>query len=256
MALGEITVLCEGQLEGRDIRWLGLALDAAGLSRSIDVTPAGSKTNLKPTILGLRQSLQTRRVYALRDRDFLTTDLLTKDLDAGICPLRRHCLESYLLEPLLLESAFGITGIEKILTERAGARLFLDVARASVEDFAFSLRGLRPSFDSDAPRTIEEAVEAVQRVISEFIAGLVAPDAATLTDRFAKDMQADRLWTRVDGKALLGEIEQYLRGSVLPGGDIEGRLFKWCATNGPPSSLVEDVRHALGVLSALPPAIA
>ncbi len=88
MSLGEITLVCEGEPEGRDIRWLGLALDKLGVAKAVEISPSGSKANLVPTVRALRAQAQAR-VYAIRDRDFLHATLLEKNLGDGLFPLRR-----------------------------------------------------------------------------------------------------------------------------------------------------------------------
>ena len=63
------------------------------------VVPAGSKVNLAATVAGMREALGTMRVFAVRDRDFLRTEHLSKDESKGVYSLRRYSIESYMLEP-------------------------------------------------------------------------------------------------------------------------------------------------------------
>src|SRR5689334_5108220 len=106
MSQDEITLVCEGQQRGRDVRWLNLTL--SHLAQSFEPSgrvrpvPGGSKADLGATVRGLREVLGTQRVYAIRDRDFLRAELLTKDLAAGVYPLERYCIESYVIEPDVL----------------------------------------------------------------------------------------------------------------------------------------------------------
>jgi len=100
MSRGDISLVCEGEPGGRDINWLGLVLgelaESFELASRVRVVPAGSKANLSATVRGMREALGTRHVYAIRDRDFVPTDLLTKDVPSGVYSLERYCLEARL----------------------------------------------------------------------------------------------------------------------------------------------------------------
>lgn len=247
MSLGEITLVCEGEPEGRDIRWLGLALDKLGVAKAVEISPSGSKANLVPTVRALRARGQAR-VYAIRDRDFLHATLLEKNLGDGLFPLQRHCLETYLLEPELLEAAVGAREMKSKIEQLAEERFWLDVGRAVLEDFAFSLRTRRPTFDDEDGMPVDrsETERKLKSKLEEFSGHLKIPDVAAGVDRFQHDMQDDPKWTRVDGKSLFKAVEKEL----APGGDLERKLFVWCSEKGAPDALVRDVRLALEKLGA------
>jgi hypothetical protein len=176
--------------------------------------------------------------------------LLEKDLGRGVSPLQRHCLETYLLEPDLLQNAVGARDVRSKIEQLAENRFWFDVGRAVLEEFAFSLRGRRPTLhDTDEMPTDRNATEQKLRAkLEEFTAHLELPDVATVVGRFQQDMEAPDKWTRVDGKELFRAIEK----EIAPGGDLERRLFFWCSENGAPEALVGDVRIALEKLGAWP----
>lgn len=249
MSLGEITLVCEGEPEGRDIRWLGLALDKLGVATAVEIAPSGSKANLLPTVRSLR-ALGRAGVYAIRDRDFLHATLLEKNLDDGLFPLQRHCLETYLLEPDLLEAAVGVREMRAKIERLAEERFWLDVGRAVLEDFAFLLRSSRPTFDDEDGMPVDwsETEKKLKAKLEEFVGHIELPDVAAVVERFAQDMQDACKWTRVDGKELFKAVEKEL----ALGGGLERRLFVWCSEKGAPDALVRDVRIALEKLGAWP----
>lgn len=68
MSQDEITLVCEGEQRGRDVRWLNLVFSELALTRSFDpagqvrVVASGSKADLCATVRGVRQHLATQRV--------------------------------------------------------------------------------------------------------------------------------------------------------------------------------------------------
>lgn len=73
MSQDEMTLVCEGQPRGRDVRWLGLVMgqlsETLDIAGKVRVVPAGSKADLGAAVRGLRESLRTARIYGIRDRD-------------------------------------------------------------------------------------------------------------------------------------------------------------------------------------------
>ncbi|XXX82307.1 hypothetical protein WMF30_26465 [Sorangium sp. So ce134] len=260
MSQDELTLVCEGEPRGRDTRWLTLALGHLALTESFEpaarvrVVPSGSKADLCATVRGMREYLKTRRVYAIRDRDFLRTELLAKDVSAGVYTFERHCIESYLVEPCVLEAVFGVSAVEDKLSALAERRFWPDVGRAVLDAFGYELRRDRPSLGGEAPASEADVVSLVAAKIESFRAQLAARplDASALVGVFARDMRMSPLWTRVHGKELLNAIENELRDSGHNAADLESRLFKWCSQNSPPGPLVAEVKRLLVTLLDLP----
>ncbi len=256
MSQVEITLVCEGPPQGRDVRWLNLVLSQLAESFEpasfVRVVPGGSKADLGAAVRGLREARGSRRVYAIRDRDFLRANLLTKDVDHGVHSLNRHCLESYLVEPRTVEEAFGLRDVEARLLALAQQRFWPDVAGAVLDDLGYSMRKPRLSLDRETPASKEEVTQTVTSKLDDFRRELaeLPLDVAALVDLFALDMNVVPLWTRVNGKELLKQLEKELGNSVLPGGELERHLFKWCAEHGPPEPFVADVKRMLESLLA------
>jgi hypothetical protein len=221
------------------------------------VVPAGSKADLAATVRGMREALttpemrkarETPRVYAVRDRDFLRAELLGKGEPDGVYSLVRHCLESYLLEPEGIERALGLSGVEEQLLTLAERRFWTDVASAALDTVGYDLRKEgRLHLEKDAPADKAEVKHLVAARRATFVAGLTAKsvDVEALVDAFERDMRSAPLWTRVDGKELMKSFAAQLGKEVLPGGDLEARLFTWCSKNGPPAPFVAEVKCIL-----------
>ncbi len=247
----DIRLVCEGQPQGRDIRWLALALsELAGSfepASTVRVVPGGSKADLGAAVRGLRETLGTRHVYAIRDRDFLPSKLLAKDVGHGVYSFNRHCLESYLVEPKTIEDALGADSVEARLLLLAERRFWPDVARAVLDAVGYEIRQPRLSLGSSAPDSKVEVMQTVTVMLGDFRQQLaeLKLDVEELVNNFSRDMDVAPLWTRVNGKELMAQLEDELRSSVLPGGDIEGRLFRQCKLHGPPEPLVAEVRQIL-----------
>ena len=250
MAMDDIRLVCEGVTPGRDQRWFNLVLGAlaetfepAARGRPV---PAGSKANLLATVRGMQEALSSTQVVAIRDRDFLQASLLDKD-KPHVHSLRRHCLESYLLEPEVLEKALGVTNVEQKLLLLAEDRFWPDVARAVLDAIGYELRQDRLRLGDELPVDKATVATIVQSKLDSFRSDLASKpiDILALVDAFAVDMRSDPLWKRVNGKDLLKTFASSLDSTILPGGDIESTLFRWCAENGPPRPLVSEVRAIL-----------
>ena len=136
-----VTLVCEGVPDGPDVRWIGLVLGKLAESfepaSRIRPLPAGSKADLGATVRGMRKALRTPHVYAVRDRDYLRAELLGKDEAGGVYALTRHCLESYLVEPELLEAALGLHRAEEKLLAIAERRFWPDLGRAVLDAIGY-----------------------------------------------------------------------------------------------------------------------
>jgi hypothetical protein len=246
MSLKAATLVCEGVMGGRDHRWLALVLGELGAGH-VNVGPAGSKANLGATVRGMREALTTPRVYAIRDRDFLRAELLRKDEADGVYSLERHCLESYVLEHEVLEKALGLSGVGAQVLALAERRFWPDVARAVLDDVSYKLRRERLHLEEDEPTDRAEVAELVKARRAVLVSKLAAEhmDVEALIDSFELDMRSAPLWTRVNGKELMKSFAAQLGKQVLPGGDLEAKLFTWCSENGPPSPFVAEVKRIL-----------
>ncbi|AGP37235.1 hypothetical protein SCE1572_23780 [Sorangium cellulosum So0157-2] len=193
-------------------------------------------------------------MYAIRDRDFLRTELLAKDESAGVYSFERHSIESYVVEPSVLEAVFGVSGIEDKLSALAERRFWPDVGRGVLEHFAWELRRDRPSLGGEAPASEADVVSLVTAKIESFRAQVaVKPlDAPALVGAFARDMRMSPLWTRVHGKDLMNAVEKELRDAGHNAADLESRVFKWCSQNSPPGPFVAEVKRLLVTLLGLP----
>jgi hypothetical protein len=259
MSQDEITLVCEGEPRGRDIRWLNLVLGHLAASFEpagrVRVVPSGSKADLGATVRGMREALRTRRVYAVRDRDFLRNELLAKDEPAGVHSLQRHCLESYLVEPSVLEEVFGLHGAEATLLQMAERRFWPDVGRAVLDAVAYELRRDRPHLGEDEPGDKAEVARIVTSKLQHFRDAHAAKpvDVEAWVERFERDMRSTPVWMRVNGKELMKALAGDL-GASIPGGDIEGALFRWCSNASPPGPFVAELKRLVEVLDSTAPA--
>lgn len=255
MSRNDISLVCEGEPASRDIRWLGLVLGQLAESfepaSRVRVVPAGSKADLGATVRGMRKALGTRHVYAIRDRDFLPGDLLAKDIPSGVYSFERHCLESYLIEPDLLEAALRWSGAHERVLALAEARFWPDVARAVLDASTYELRRDRLHLEGGLPADKADVTRIATSKLLAFRTEFAAKpvDIEKLVDTFEGDMRSAPLWTRVNGKALMKSVAVDVGSMLLPSGDIEAALFKWCSRNDPPAPFVAEVKR---VLEALP----
>jgi hypothetical protein len=256
MSQRDVVLVCEGQPRGRDVRWLNLVVSTLAesyeLAGNVRLVPGGSKADLGATVRGMREALRTPRVYAVRDRDFLLAELLGKDEGAGVYSFERHCLESYLLEPETVESALGVHGVAEKLRTLAEDRFWSDLARATLDAVGYELRRERLHLEEEIPASKPEVTRIVKAKLVAFLEDLAANslDIDALVTSFEHDIVAGPLWTRVNGKELMKSLAAALGTSVLPSGDIEAELFKWCSKNGPPTPFVAEVKRILQGLPA------
>jgi hypothetical protein len=256
MSQDEITLVCEGEPRGRDVRWLNLVLGdlAMSLDRAgrVRVVPAGSKADLRATVRGMREALRTARVYAVRDRDFLSADLVGKDEAGGVYSLSRHCIESYMAEPTLLATALASDGMEERILALAERRFWTDIGRAVLDAVGYEMRKDRPHLGEKLPVDKADVIRTVTEKLDGFRRDLATKPLAVevLVESFEQDMRSAPLWMRVNGKELLRSLAQGLDAAALPGGDIEATLFAWCSKNGSPEPLVLELKQ---ILDRLPP---
>jgi len=226
------------------------------IARKVDFRPGGSKVNLAPAVADHRRVHSTQLAFAVRDRNFMPAQLLQKNRELALSgktpppyPLRRHCLESYLLEPAFVRTAIGVD-IHAKLGEMVEARRWTDVCRAVHEDVAYRVREPRPSTKAK-PASEEEAVEAVREALRQYNEKVDASreeiDAAAIVHAFASDFDADGpLWTRLDGKKLMGAIEQWLGNeSLLPGGDLKKKLLDHAKLHSVPEPLASEMEELI-----------
>jgi hypothetical protein len=168
-SLDDITLLCEGvdqsvdqgdEERPVDVRLLENARQAARamqpIALRVTIRPAGSKSDMPAAIRAHRSTEPPRRAYAMRDRDFLRRPLLEDERVRAVStakealehprayPLRRHCIESYLIEPDFVEVALEVSGVAAKLSEFAEQRRWPDVSRAALEDVGYRARRARP----------------------------------------------------------------------------------------------------------------
>jgi len=251
MSQDEIRLFCEGEPRGRDVRWFNLVLshlaETFEPAAHVKVMPAGSKADLSATVRGARRAFNTSLVYAIRDSDFLRTELLAKDLNSGVYSLQRHCLESYLVEPRVLEGALRSTGMEDKLHTLAERRFWQDIGRAVLDAHGYEMRKSRLHLGDSLPLTKAQVTEIVRSKIAGFHGDVANMpfNVEAHVEMFEHDMRSGPLWTRVNGKELMRSLAEELGESALPGGDIEAALFKWCSKNVPPTPFVEEVQRIL-----------
>jgi hypothetical protein len=272
-SLDDITLLCEGvDQRSVDVRLLEIVRQAARamqpIALRVTIQPAGSKSDMPAAIRAHRSTNSSRRAYAMRDRDFLRGPLLDDERVRAVStakealehprayPLRRHCIESYLIEPDFVEAALEVSGVAAKLSEFAEQRRWRDVSQAALEDVGYRARQARPTLGKAAPHSFEDAVASVSAALSiyepEVKQELGKPTPEELVQVFAQDFaDAGPLWTRVDGKRLLLALEDWFRTSgVLPGGDLTGELLRYAAEEAPPTPLVEEMAAFLALISA------
>lgn len=270
--LDEITLLCEGEDQGVDVRLLEtarVALEhAIPIARRVTIRPAGSVVDLPASMRAHRAIRGSRLVFAVRDRDYLRSNQVSAAREAALdphtgegqlkpYPLGRHCIESYLLDPAFLGGALGEevrpAGIDLVarIEHLAGARRWVDICTGTLEAINRDLRNKNRASCKTEPKSrqeaLTEALEALaryRRKAGDILAGV---DIALELDALTADIAADGpLWTRVNGKEILDQIEQELR--VVPrlkGGDLKQRLLMHARTHAAPEPLIEEMRELL-----------
>ena len=262
----EITLYCEDKGEGRSQRILEAAVSA--LSGELPFAPTvrpgvDSKSDVQVrTKFARTQSGPRLRVFGVRDRDFLTQPLVLnarrhafhdKPQSVTSWPLSRHCIESYLLDDDMLTAAVpdaSLDALHAALDAAAGARLWLDVARGTLEDLAYRLRRIRQQDIeerlADRAAALRVTLGVAEQMRRELDGASSEERLASHLDALASDMTANGpLRCRVDGRELIYELEVALgkkRGLLLD------RLTQH-ARRAPPAALVADVR---AILEAMP----
>lgn len=270
--LDEITLLCEGEDGGEDARLLELARAAieidTPIARRITIRPAGSKLDLPAAMRAHRVLRRSRLVFAVRDRDFLRADQVRtargtalspdiRDNELKAYPLFRHCIESYLLDPVFLGRALGeelrpagIDIVERI-QQLAAARHWMDICRGTLETMNRKLRDGNRAACKTEPKTRNDAIAEAQGALTRYRAKALEVldgfDVAREVDALDADMAADGpLWARVDGKEMLAQLEQELRAVPrLKGGELKKRLLKHADAHAVPEPLIEEMRTLL-----------
>jgi hypothetical protein len=259
----DITLYCEDRSNGRSQRILEAAvgrlrgvLPFAPAVRPVGVT---SKNDVQVrTKFARAQTKPSLRVFGLRDRDFLTRPLVAdgrgRAFDADFqrvtpWPLSRYCIESYLLDDDVLGVAapeIALDVVHAAIDAAAGARLWLDVTRGTLEDLAYRLRKVRQGAVEGRPldraatlRAVLDAADAMRAELADASAEKLVTDHL---DALAADMAEDGpLRSRVDGRELVYDLEPALgfeRGRLLEKLERSARLH-------PPAALLADLREAL-----------
>jgi hypothetical protein len=268
--LHDVVLPCEGVDQGNDVRLLESARQVLAahipVVRRISVLPAGSKASFAAVLRAERARARgaPRPVVAVRDRDFLERAVLD-DLreravrsDAEVAwPLRRHSIESYVLDPEHLSGAAGVVAAdaERLLCDLAEERRWVDAVRGALEDAAYRVRGPRPPPVCGPIGSERDAEDIARRCVGEWAAQvgkeLEAERAVVKLGKLARDFERDGPpWTRVDGKELLVALEIKLRAEgKLPGGGLARRLVDHAERARPPGPLVEDLRILFAALT-------
>ena len=244
-ALDGITLLCEGVDQGPDVRLLESARRALRhvlpLAELVTVRPAGGLEELNDRVRAGKHHTSGEKVFGIRDRDFLTAKLLAEFRDRatqhpplGPWPLSRHTVESYLLDPAYVATVTGIAAevVAQALDDLATARLWHDAGRATLRRAAFEVK--RQEWP-DSPKAWDEAgvLAELPGILAKWQADSaslpVMKDSAGTCHEFVADFQKETLWTRVDGKHLLGPLSTRLRSQ-----DLKHDLLAYAETHAPP----------------------
>lgn len=269
----DITLFCEDAPRGLTARLIEAALQdlrkEPGLGFAGLVAPNGSSSKNDVQVWTRFARIQDYRAVGLRDRDFLSKDLVadlrSKAFDRDpknvtVWPLPRRCIESYLLDADVLCPALpGVdpTELRALVDVAAQARRWLDVARGAVEAFLWQWRQVQRRSVAGRPADRASAIVAATQ-----IAELAKTEATRLCDEgrlaaqvdaLAEDMEADGpLRHRVDGKELILDVQVALMSAhptQVPAGDLLSALRR-VAHRQPPAGLVNDLRS---LLLAFPP---
>lgn len=269
--IDDIILLCEGDDQSVDVRLLETArlavVQSVPIARRVTIRPAGSKVDLPASMRAHRAIRGSKLVFAVRDRDFLREDQVRAQRIAALSldaketvlkayPLHRHCVESYLLDPPFLTVALGLgekptpEGIDpwKMVNELAEARRWIDICRGTLEALNHELRDNRASCET-GPTNRQEALAEAQAALAKYQseAGTLLSgfDVTRELDALDGDLTADGpLWARVDGKKMLGKLDQILCKLLRKGG-LKERLLKHAETHAAPTPLIEEMRALL-----------
>ena len=255
--LDQVTVLCEGAEQSVDVRVLEAARnacqrDGSERARLVTIRPAGGKVEF-PSALRAHRDVTGRPVFALRDRDYLRKEL-REEICTDACdpakakayPTRRHCIESYLLEPHFVDGA-GLRDITAMLTKFAEQRRWQDAAQAVLEAVGYATHQVRSALPPGDISNRESAQTAIRAALSAYrgeVEKPLATDIEEQLDSFSHDFDADGpLWHRVHGKKLFAAVEHHLReAGDLPGGGLMPLLVNRVENDLPPAALVTELR--------------
>jgi hypothetical protein len=230
----------------------------------VEVVPVGNKDGLKAFLKSLLEHQGkdgvTGRIYAVRDRDFLTKADVAKRRAKAISsadawPLPRYSIESYIADPNYLAQILGVAAstIVDELDAIAQTQFWTDVVTACREDLAYRSRLQRPEGQQHAA-TRDLAIEALNKVIKQFSSQLteaISVHVEERVDHFASDFHNDGpIWTRVHGRTLLGALKLRLQERKLPVERLSrANLARWEA----PAALVSDLEAFLDAISKKDP---
>jgi hypothetical protein len=261
-----ISLLCEDTGKGRSQALLNKAIWhlREELPFASEVQPVGVASKSDVQVRTKFARAEKLRVFALRDRDFLMRPLLAESRERAFdkdpqrvrpWPLPRHSIESYLLDEDVLHAAAPSIPpklLQEALDEAVAARLWLDVARGTLDDLAYRARGIRQQEIRERPTDRASCLDTVLRA-----AGQMRDDLATSSshhplvaqlDALAGDMAADGpLRHRVDGRELVRDLERALTAkhpAEMPPGGLFAALDRHARLR-PPAALIADVRAAL-----------
>lgn len=260
----QVTLFCEDSESGLTKRLIGASLaeleKEPACAFAAVIRPEGSRSKSDVMVWTKFARQKKVRAFGLRDRDFLSSDLLKQGRESAFhespesvkpWPLSRHCIESYLLDDDLIKSALPSVDVALFharVDQAAEARFWWDVARATVEDLLFRRRNLpRPSV-RERPVDRASALDAARSIATKIRREVAEADTdAVLEASFEKlerDMKDDGpLRHRVDGKELLKDISRILSADI-PVRDLVATLQKKAMVQ-PPRALLDDVREAL-----------
>ena len=269
----DILLFCEDKAQGTTVRLLEFAVQALRrdlpLASSVEPRAVGSKSNVKVRFHFARHD--GLRAFAVRDRDFLERSLLDKHRKSAIAPglnpeawpLRRHCIESYLIEPAFLAALVPgrtIAEWEALLEELAQARRWLDLTRAALIAARFQMTRLEwPSADllvSTRDQAVTEIARQCEKMSDVAQSALNESTVCAKLEALEKDFADDGpLAHRVDGRKLLTALGARLSSEGLePKGGLGPALMGHAERNGCPRPLLDEVRAVLeGIVHALAP---
>lgn len=260
----DIALFCEDLPNRPTARLLVIAVQSLRhelqIAGGVEPLPIGGKSDVKVRVRHARED--RRKAFGVRDRDFLERPLLDKQrsrallLEPGSAeawPLRRHCIESYLLDPAYLVSVLGSTEDEwrTMVKELAEERVWTDLVRAALTDARWQISRLDWPHAGASVLTRQDALAEISAQCAE-MAG-VAGDALNekrvqdKLDALALDFAADGpLTLRVDGKELLKALGARLRGEGRePKGGLLETLLSHAERHGCPQPLLDEVRELL-----------
>jgi len=267
----EILLFCEDEANRPTVRLLLIAVQElrreVQIAASVEPRPVGGKSDVKVRVRHARED--RKRAFGVRDRDFLERKLLDEQrrrallIDskfADAWPLRRHCVESYLIEPAFLASVLGRTEAEwqGMLDELATARRWPDLVRAALTDVRWQMSRLDWPHASASVSTRDEAFAEISTQCAEMarVAGeaLDTGRVRAKLEALELDFTADGpLSLRVDGRGLLKALGARLKQEGRePKAGLLDALLSHAERHGYPRPLLEEVRELLlGIQASL-----